>query len=183
MLIIHFCSDRDETIRVLHELLVEVKERIRNNTGISHEGAARIFWVNPVADIRVMNLFEECGGRMCGTDYLFTHALDEIPEELSPMEALARTALADPMVASSRDRAERICADIKRFGAEGLVISRIPGASHCATEGAVIADAVKETLGIPVTEIEVPPVTDSIQVRLRTRMEALVETVRERRKR
>jgi benzoyl-CoA reductase/2-hydroxyglutaryl-CoA dehydratase subunit BcrC/BadD/HgdB len=129
-----------------------------------------------------MNLLEECGGRICGTEYLFTHAIDDIPQDVAPMEALARTALADPMVGSSIDRAERICADIERFGAEGVVISRIPGASHCAMEGAVIANVVKERLRLPVVEIEVPPVTDPMLPRLRTRIEALMEAVMGRRK-
>ena len=128
-LIIHFCSDRGESIAVLKELLAEVKRRIRNHTGLFPEEAVRVFWVNPVADLRVMNLLEECGGRICGTEYLFTHALAEIPEDLPPMEALARMALADPMVGSSIDRAERVCSDIRKFNAEALLVSRIPGAS------------------------------------------------------
>jgi hypothetical protein len=110
MLAIHFCSDRDETIAVLKELLDEVKKRIKAGTGLLSAGAARIFWVNPVADLQVMNLLEDCGGRICGTEYMFTHGLDEIPEDLPPMEALARMTLADPMVGSSADRASRICA-------------------------------------------------------------------------
>ncbi len=183
MLAIHFCSDRDETIEVLKELLVEVKMRVQKNIGTLRAEAAKIFWVNPVADLQVMNLLEDCGGRICGTEYLFTHALDIIPEDLPSMEALARTALADPMVGSSADRAERICNDIRRFGAEAVLISRIPGASHCALEGQVISEIVLDKLGIPVLEIEVPPVTDSINATLRTRLEALVETVKERRKR
>jgi benzoyl-CoA reductase/2-hydroxyglutaryl-CoA dehydratase subunit BcrC/BadD/HgdB len=183
MLAIHFCSDLNETIEVLKDLLGEVKRRVQDNIGVLNADSARIFWVNPVADLRVMNLLEECGGRICGTEYLFTHALDIIPEDLLPMEALARTALADPMVGSSADRAERICNDIRRFGAEAVLISRIPGASHCALEGQVISEIVLDKLGIPVLEIEVPPVTDSINATLRTRLEALVETVKERRKR
>jgi benzoyl-CoA reductase/2-hydroxyglutaryl-CoA dehydratase subunit BcrC/BadD/HgdB len=183
MLAIHFCSDLNETIEVLKDLLGEAKRRVQDNIGVLNADAARIFWVNPVADLRVMNLLEECGGRICGTEYLFTHALDIIPEDLPPMEALARTALADPMVGSSADRAERICNDIRRFGAEAVLISRIPGASHCALEGQVISEIVLDKLGIPVLEIEVPPVTDSINATLRTRLEALVETVKERRKR
>lgn len=106
--------------------------------GVFPPGAARVFWVNPVADLWVMNLLEDVGGRVCGTEYLFCHALDAIPEDLPPMEALARMALADPMVGSPVDRAERIAADVDRFGAEAVVVSRIPGASHCALEGLVI---------------------------------------------
>ncbi len=178
MLAIHFCSDRRETIDVLKDLLDEVKARVRAGRGVLDADAARIFWVNPVADLQVMNLLEDSGGRICGTEYLFTHALDPIPQDVPPLEALARMALADPMAGSSIDRAERICADIRRFGTEAVLISRIPGASHCALEGQVITEVVREKLDIPVLEIEVPPVTDSMQPTVRTRLEALVETVK-----
>jgi hypothetical protein len=113
---------------------------------------------------------------VCGTEYLFCHALDLIPEDLPPLEALARMALADPMVGSPADRAERIAADAARFGSQAMVISRIPGASHCGLEGAVIGPIVRERLGIPVLEIEVPSITDAVDPSLRTRLEALVET-------
>ncbi|OHB84771.1 MAG: hypothetical protein A2Z38_08120 [Planctomycetes bacterium RBG_19FT_COMBO_48_8] len=181
MLAIHFCSDRQETINVLKELLDEVTSRVRSGKGILDTGAAKIFWVNPVADLQVMNLLEDCGGRICGTEYLFTHALDTIPEDLPPLEALAQMALADPMAGSSIDRAERICRDIRRFGAEAVLISRIPGASHCALEGRVIGGIVREKFDIPILEIEVPPVTDSMRQTVLTRLQALVETVKARR--
>jgi len=62
------------------------------------------------------------------------------------------------------------------------MISRIPGASHCALEGRVIAEIVRDRFDMPVVEIEVPPVTDSIRPTVRTRLEALVETVKARRR-
>ena len=183
MLAIHFCSDQNECVGVLESLLAEVAVRVREGVGPLEEDAVRVFWVNPVADLRVMNLLEDAGGRVCGTEYLFTHALDLIPEDVAPMEALARSALADPMVGSPVDRAGRICHDIQRFGAEAVVVSSIPGASHCAMEGAVIGDTVRRELALPVLEIEVPPITDSLEPTLKTRLEALVETVRSNRPR
>lgn len=184
MLAIHFCSDRGETIEVLNDMLLEIKSRVNAGIGIVDEGAVRVFWVNPVADLYAMNLLEACGGRICGTEYLFSHALDLIPEDVEPMEALARQSLADPMVGSAWDRAQRICKDIERFGAEAVVISRIPGASHCALEGQIIGDFLRSKLdNISVLEIEVGPLTDSVEPRLRTRLEALVETVEKRRSR
>ncbi len=178
MLAIHFCSDHNETIGVLAELLEEVRRRVHAGVGVLPADAVRVFWVNPVADLRVMNLLEDVGGRVCGTDYMFCHALDPIPTDLPPLEALARMALADPMVGSAADRAERICAEIRRFGAEAVVISRIPGASHCALEATIIGEVIRRQLDVPVVEIEVPPVTDAMEPTLRTRLEALVETVR-----
>ncbi len=179
MLAIHFCSDRSESIRVLEALLEEVRARVENGKGVLDRDAVRVFWVNPAADLRVMNLLEECGGRVCGTEYLFCHAMDEIPEELDPMEALARMALADPMVGEAAERAERIMEDIRTFGAEALLISRIPGASHCATEGEIIRRTVQTNMDIPVLEIEVPVLIEPMQATLRTRIEALIETALE----
>ena len=183
MLAIHFCSDRAESVAVLAELLAEVRRRIDKGRGVLPEGAARLFWVNPVADLRVMNLLDDCGARLCGTEFLFCHALDAIPEDLPPMEALARMALADPMAGPAADRAARVVRDARAFGAEAVVVSRIPGASHCALEGAVIGRMVREAIGLPVVELEVPPVADPMWPTLKTRLEALVEMVTERRKR
>ncbi|MHC4247507.1 MAG: 2-hydroxyacyl-CoA dehydratase [Planctomycetota bacterium] len=181
MFALHFCSDREEAARVIEEVLAEVRGRVEEGRGVLPASSVRLLWVNPVADLRVMNLLEDSGARLCGTEFLFCHALDEIPEDVPPMQALARAALADPMVGPAADRAERICRDVERFGAEAVVISRIPGASHCATEGAVIGEAVRDRMGLPVVELEVPPVADALMPTLRTRLEALVETALSRR--
>jgi hypothetical protein len=181
MLAIHFCSDREESLRVLTNLVAEASGRVDRGVGFFGPDAARLFWVNPVADLRAMNLVEELGGRICGTDYLFMHAIDDIPTNQPPMVALAASALADPMVGSALERARRICDDIVMFGAEGVVVSRIPGASHCALEGTVIGDMVADRLGLPVVEIEVPPVSDAERPRLTTRLETLIDIVKARR--
>lgn len=181
MLSIHFCSDRSETIAVLSELLEETRRRVESGTGPVRRDAARIFWVNPVADLRAMNLLEDCGGRICGAEYLFCHAWDEIPEDLEPMEALARMALADPMAGTVADRARRIASDAREYKSEAVVVSRIPGASHCAFEAQVIGETIRNSLDIPVLECEVPPVSDALSPALRARLEALVETVMARR--
>ena len=178
MLAIHFCSDQDECVLVLGELLQEVERRIEAGHGLTEDEAVRIFWLNPVADLRMMNLLEDVGGRVCGTEYLFSHALDPLPEDVAPWEALARSALADPMVGSPADRADRVCRDMMAFGAEALIISRIPGASHCAMEGMTIGDIVRQRLGVPILEMEVPSLIDAMEPTLKTRLEALIETVR-----
>jgi hypothetical protein len=182
MFAIHFCSDREECIAILAGLLDEVRRRVAARVGVLSSGAARVFWVNPVADLRVMNLVEAAGGRICGTDYMIGHALERIPTDVEPMEALARMALADPMVGSTRERAERVCREVREFKCEAVVVSRIPGASHCGLEGAVIAETVRRELDVPVLEMEVPPVSDAMLPTMRTRLEAVVETAVARRK-
>jgi hypothetical protein len=178
MLAIHFCSDREETIAVLGGLLAEVQTRVRQNQFVISADAVRIFWVNPVADLRAMYLLEELGGRICGSDYMFTHALDLIPENLPPLEALARTALADPMVGPTADRAARIVRECQAGRAEAVVVSRIPGASHCAREGEIIRGIVRQQIGIPVIELEIPPVCDAMLPNLGARLQALMEMVK-----
>lgn len=128
-----------------------------------------------------MNLLEDLGGRLCGSDYMFTHALDLIPEDLPPLEALARTALADPMVGPTADRAARIVRECQAGGAEAVVVSRIPGASHCAREGEIILAMVRREIGIPAIELEIPPVCDALRPSLVSRLQALVETAQARR--
>jgi benzoyl-CoA reductase/2-hydroxyglutaryl-CoA dehydratase subunit BcrC/BadD/HgdB len=181
MFAIHYCSDREAAESVLQGLLDEVRWRVENGKSVLPGQPAKVFWVNPPADLYAMNLLEECGGRLCGTDFLIMHALDEIPKDAPSLEALARTALADPMVGPSHDRAARIVHDARRFGAEGVIISRIPGASHCATEGIAIAKAIEDAMGLPVVEIEVPPVLDSMKLTLQNRMQALIEAITARR--
>jgi hypothetical protein len=50
-------------------------------------------------------------------------------------------------------------------------------------EGAVIGQVVRARVGVPVVELEVPPLADTMEPSLRTRLEALVETAIRRRKR
>jgi hypothetical protein len=182
MLAIHFCSDREESLRVLRDLVAEAWRRKEAGQFVIGPDAVRVFWVNPVADLRAMNLLEACGGRLCGTDFMFTHALDLIPEDLPPWEALARTALADPMVGSTQDRARRIIAECRANAVEAVVLSRIPGASHCPWECALIREEITKETGFPTVEIEVPPVCDALLPALRTRLQALLETARARRR-
>ena len=178
MLAIHFCSDREETIAVLGDLLAEAQARVRQNQFVIGADAVRVFWVNPVADLRAMNLLEDFGGRICGSDFMFSHALDLIPEDLPPLEALARTALADPMVGPATDRAARIVRECQANRAEAVVVSRIPGASHCAREGEIIREMVHQKLGIPAIELEIPPVCDAMLPTLGSRLQALIETAK-----
>lgn len=177
MLAIHYCSDYRWAKMIIEALLTLCKKRVADKKGYFNSNAVKVFWVNPVADLKAMNILEESGGRICGTEFLFTHALDPIPTHIPPIDALAQIALADPMVGPTEERAKRIIADIKRYGSQALIISKIPGASHCAIEGKIIAEMVSEELGIPTLEIEIPPLCDSMEPSIRTRIEALIESV------
>jgi hypothetical protein len=82
------------------------------------------------------------------------------------------------MGGSRVDRARRIVADRRAYSAEAVVGSRIPGASHCAREGAIIRQLVREELGLPSIELEIPPICDALLPTLSSRVQGLLETVR-----
>ena len=124
-----------------------------------------------MTDSAIVGIAELPQGKMPGVTPMGLHS------------TLARMALADPMVGSARGRARRICRDIEQFRSEAVIISRIPGASHCALEGAVIKEAIQAVFKIPVIEIEVPSVSDTFQASLRTRLGALMETAKAQRER
>lgn len=114
---------------------------------------------------------------------MLTHALDPIPEDLPPREALARAALADPLVGPTPERARRIAAECQTQRAEALVVSRIPGASHCAREGTMMEHQVQSALGRPSLQLADPRVADLLLPALETRLQALMEAARYRRNR
>jgi benzoyl-CoA reductase/2-hydroxyglutaryl-CoA dehydratase subunit BcrC/BadD/HgdB len=182
MLAIHFCSDPDETERVLTDLLAEVCRRLQNNMAVLPADAVRVYWVNPPADVAAMNLLEQCGGRLCGADFMSPHALRPIDPCDAPFDGLAKAVLSDPMIGPARQRAETILHQIKTVGAEAVVLCRIPGASHCATEGLLIADFIRKHTDCPVVDIEIPTLIDPYEASLRTRLDALMETARIRRR-
>lgn len=180
-LALHFCSDYAEARAVLTELRDEVRQRVAAGVGVLADAAVRLYWVNPVADLRALNLLEDAGGRLVGSDFMFAHALDLIPEDLPPLEALARMALADPMVGPAADRGARIRREAAALGAEALVIARIPGGSHCGCETSAIRAALQPHL--PIIDLEVPSLCDAAGPAIRTRLEALCEIARARRAR
>jgi hypothetical protein len=120
-----------------------------------------------------MNLLEDAGGRLCGTDFMFTHALAPLDEGLSPFDTLARMALADPMAGTIRARMMACLADAKRSGARGIIVSRIPGASHCAFEASMLSTISD----LPVLEIEIPSLSDLVAPSLMTRLQGFVESI------
>jgi hypothetical protein len=172
MLAVHYCSDRAECLAVLDDLLT-IDEAV-------DPAAVRVYWVNPVADLAAMNRLEDLGGRLVGSEFLFPHAIDPLPEDVPPLEALARAALADPMAGPAAQRAARIAREAQAARAEVVVVSRIPGASHCPFEARAVARAC-QSLHIPVVEVEVPPLTEGIDPAFATRLTAAFEIAQERR--
>ncbi len=167
MMALHYCSD----FECCEAVLARVADEAENLKADAH--LKPVYWINPVADVRAMNLLEEAGGRLCGTDFMFTHALSPLDEGLSPFDTLARMALADPMSGTIRARMMACLADAKRSGSRGIIVSRIPGASHCAFEASMLTSFSD----LPVLEIEIPSLSDLVAPSLMTRLQGFVESV------
>ncbi len=184
MLAIHYCSDRGQTLDVLRGLLGEVRRRIHSHLGFFHADAARIFWVNPVADLQVMNLLEDCGGRLCGTDFMFCHALDEIPTDVPPSRRWRAWRWripwsARPRIAPRASSATHAATAPRRSSSRGF-----PGPVTAPWKAASCAASLSnDHRPSRCWKSNVPPVSDALRPALRTRLEALVETVHERRRR
>ena len=190
---LHFCSDIDESIQVLGAFLETVEQRVKAGQGILKGNPYRLTIVNPVADLKMLNLIGEMGGCVAGTEYLFSHAFEHIPEDIpparpddsghsgGPLQALAYMVLSDPMIGSAGYRARRVLEQARKYRAEAVVICRIPGASHCASESQIISDAVRAKLALPVLDITVPSYIDPILPALKTRIRAFFEILETRR--
>ena len=175
MLAIHYCSDYGLCEKVLAGLVQGGADIPVCAVGIDgrQECLPHLYWINPVADIRAMNLLEDAGGRLCGTDFMFTHALTPLDESAPPLRSLAEMALQDPMVAPTAERMRMCAEDAERLHAKGIVVSRIPGASHCAFE----TQALERATSLPILEIEVASVTDAYAPSLLTRLQAFIENL------
>jgi hypothetical protein len=176
-LALHFCSDLPRCRVVLADLHRTVAARVAAGIGVLLDDAVRTLWINPVADLRVLQWYEELGGRLCATDFMTAQAFAAPPDGLPPLAALARTALCDRMIGSDRRRAALATADGRVHGVEAAVVARIPGASHGCGEAPALAAAMHW----PHAAIEVPPVATGAAGQIRGRLEALIETARARR--
>jgi len=171
MMAIHYCSDYALCEKVLTGM-VEESDRL---PGVDPRSIP-VYWINPVADLRVMNLVEEADGRICGTDFMFTHALRPLDETVPPLTALAQMVLNDPMAGTTQARMRACLDEARSLGAKGIILSRIPGASHCAFQG----PALESLTDLPILEIEVASLIDPYIPTLMTRLQAFMESLRNR---
>ena len=180
ILALHFCSDLPRCREILAAIEAVVRARVAADVGVLPPDAVRVLWMNPVADLRVLQWLEELGGRLGGTDFMTAQAMAPIPLDLPPLAALARTALCDHMLGGDRRRA--VLAVAEAGAVAGAVVARIPGASHGCAEGPALVQAIAAAgARWPVAGIEVPTLADSDAGQIRGRLEALLETAQARR--
>lgn len=175
-------GDMDESVNILEHILSTVRRRIADNEGLLPEDAVLAAWVNPTADPLLLCWWEDLGGRVVATEYVIRQALQPLPLDGRPEEILAQGILAGSLIGSSAQRAQFIIEEAQRYKAEGAIISSIFASSHCATETWLIRDELSRSLKGPVLTFNVVgPGKAHQQAQIRTRLEALVESMRARR--
>ncbi len=179
---IHTCSEPEESIKVLDGLLKLVHRRLESDESpFEHDNPLRIFWVTPPTDASLITLLEDLGGCIAGTEYLISHAFLPLSTARDPVAAVAENCLDDCMIGSPAFRADRIAAGARKFGAEGVIISGIFGASHCPWDERAITDVIEKELGIPVLSFDVPFSPGRTNEQVYNRLQGFMELLETRR--
>jgi benzoyl-CoA reductase/2-hydroxyglutaryl-CoA dehydratase subunit BcrC/BadD/HgdB len=176
-----YYGDLDECIQVLDDLWQTVKSRVEAGQGYEGQNL-RLVWVTPTADPLLMNYAEDLGGRIVGSEYLINQTTPLFTTEGDPFEILAEAHLSATLMGSSVYRANLVAEEVRRSGAEGVIISGIFGSSHCPYETQPIVSALRKE-GIPVLAFDVPaPGKIKMQSQILNRMTAFIESLRSRRR-
>jgi len=175
-------SDPDEAINILKHIKETVKERVKNQMGISDENALRILWITPPADPLLLNYLEDLDGRLVGTEFVINQALFPLPINTNPINSLADGLLNASLIGTSKSRAGEIITQAKKYKAEGVIISNIFASSHCALETSLLKDEIYKKLNIPVLSFDVvTPGKKQMQSQILNRMTAFMELIKDRR--
>lgn len=178
----HACSEPEEAVRVLDDLLATVRKRLAVNASPLVPDPVRIFWVTPPTDAALITLLEDLGGCIAGTEYMISHDFHLLATDRPVVEAVAENCLDDPMTGTAAFRARRIVEGCRKYGAEGVIISGIFGASHCAFDEGAISEIVTKELGIPVLSFDVPYSPGRLSAQVVNRMEGFMDMLKQRRK-
>jgi hypothetical protein len=166
-------ADFDEWLSILEMVHETIKERVRRGVGILKKDALPIAWVTPTADPILLNIMEDAGCRVVASEYVINQAMVEIDQDIDPFHALARSFANASLIGSTRERTKRIKAKIVAGRIDGVIITNMLGASHCAMETRLI----EKMLGkVPVLALDVPAPA-GITEQLKTRIAAFVETL------
>lgn len=179
---IHACSDPEEAVHVLDDLLSVVHRRLFSGISPLCSEPVRIFWATPPTDTTLITLLEDLGGCIAGTEYMISHAFYPLATDRPVVEAVAENCMDDPMTGTAAFRARRIVEGARKYSAEGVVISGISGASHCPFDEGAIAEIVSKELNIPVLSFDVPYSPGRTSEQVRTRMETFMEMLKQNRK-
>lgn len=177
----HACSDPDEAVAVLDDLVATARRRLQDDASPLAPDPLRVFWATPPSDAALITLLEDLGGCIAGTEYMISHDFYQLATDKPVVESVAENCMDDPMTGSAAFRARRIVEGARKYRAEGVILSGIFGASHCAFDEGAIVELVLGELGIPVLSFDVPYSPGRLNAQVVNRMEGFMDVLRQRR--
>jgi hypothetical protein len=117
---LHYCSEPDESLLVLDDLLMMVRDRLEKKQSPFSGEPIRIFWVTPPTDAAIMTLVEDLGACVCGTEYMISHAFFPLDAEKPPLQAIAENYMDDPDRCRGEKKRRRRGVDYRYFWREPL---------------------------------------------------------------
>jgi benzoyl-CoA reductase/2-hydroxyglutaryl-CoA dehydratase subunit BcrC/BadD/HgdB len=179
---IHTCSEPVECFNVIQGLLDVAEERLKTGESpLKSESPYRVYWMYPSTDASLITLLEDMGGCIAGTDYFINHSFLPLREDTDPLTAIAENCMDDRLICSPSERIRRIVEDVKKYRAEGILMSGIFGASHCAWDASALHDIIQKELGIPVLIFDVPYSPGRYNQQVVSRMQSFIELIKTKR--
>jgi benzoyl-CoA reductase/2-hydroxyglutaryl-CoA dehydratase subunit BcrC/BadD/HgdB len=179
---IHTCSEPVECFGVVQGLLDTAEKRLKaGESPLKSEKPLRVYWMYPSTDASLITLLEDMGGCIAGTDYFINHSFLPLREDTDPLTAIAENCMDDRLVCSPTERVRRIVEDVKKYRAEGILMSGIFGASHCPWDVSALQELVQEELHIPVLAFDVPYSPGRYNEQVLSRMQGFMDLIRSRR--
>lgn len=179
---IHACSEPEESIHVLDDLIKTAQQRIEKGVSPLNPDPIRVFWATPPTDAALITLLEDLGGCIAGTEYMISHSFYPLATDKPVIESVAENCMDDPMTGSAAFRAKRIIEGAKKYRAEGIIISGISGASHCPFDEGAIIKSVNKELNIPVLSFDVPYSPGRLSEQVVSRVQSFMDILKHRRK-
>jgi hypothetical protein len=133
-------------------------------------------------DLGLYNMVDELGGLIVGSECVFNLYHEDIDPEGDPLEIIARRFLTTPYALPAKQRAQWTVDNICRAkGVDGVVFNCNFGCNYQAAEARMVTDIIKQETGLPclITDADLPKENRG---QMRTRLEAFLEMIRQRKR-
>jgi benzoyl-CoA reductase/2-hydroxyglutaryl-CoA dehydratase subunit BcrC/BadD/HgdB len=178
-----FNVDKEDGIKLINQLVNEVREIARQGLSPFREGTPRILLTGcPVGlgSEKVVRLLEECGGSVVCFEncsgYKTLDALVDEDEQRDPLEAIAEKYLKIPCscMSPNEGRFELIGRLISDYRVDGVVDLTWQACHTYNVEAELLRRHVRDNLGLPYLQLETDYSTSDLQ-QLKTRITAFIE--------
>lgn len=174
------------------EACLQILTKIRNSARKRYEKKIPGFNVtpNPVrilitgiawGDVGLYSIVDELGGLIVGSECVLNLYFEDIDTEGDPIDILTRRFLSIPYTLSSKKRAKWTLENVRKTQeVEGVIFNCNFGCNYQAAEARIVTDVLKKEGGIPcmITDSDLPRENRG---QMRTRLEAFIEMIRNKR--